>query len=57
MIAQRLIRQPDVPSYFALCKPTFNKKVRTGKLSMRTMDLVEDEVDAWINGFFRRGEV
>ena len=57
MIAQRLIRQPDVPSYFALCKPTFNKKVRTGKLSMRTMDLVEDEVDAWINDFFRRGEV
>jgi hypothetical protein len=57
MIAQRLIRQPDVPSYFALCKPTFNKKVRTGKLSMRTMDLVENEVDARINGFLRRGEI
>ena len=57
MIAQRLIRQPDVPSYFALCKPTFNKKVRTGKLSMRTMDLVEDEVDVCINGFLRREEV
>jgi len=57
MIAQRLIRQPDVPSYFALCKPTFNKKVRTGKLSMRTMDLVENEVDARINAFLLRGEV
>ena len=57
MIAQRLIRQHDVPSYFALCKPTFNKKVRTGKLFMRTMNLVEDEVDTRINGFLCRGEV
>ena len=57
MIAQRLIRQHDVPSYFALCKPTFNKKVRTGKLFMRIMDLVEDEVDVCINGFIRQGEV
>ena len=57
MIAQRLIRQPDVPSYFALCKPTFNKKVRTGKLSMRIMDLVGDEIDAWINSFLRLGGV
>ena len=57
MIAQRLIRQFDVFLYFALCKPIFNKKVRTGKLSMRTMDLVEDEVDVCINGFLRREEV
>jgi len=57
MIAQRLIRQHDVPSYLGMSEPRFSKKVRTGKLSMRTMDLVEGEVDVWINGFLRRGEV
>lgn len=57
MIAQRLIRQHDVPSYLGMSEPMFNIKVRTGKLSMSTMDLVEGEVDVWINGFLRRGEV